>query len=81
MIAKHPRVNRIHFLKIGHMDEEDAAADHMAETGAGTLQNGRDVAQRLLRLRSTPSGTIPVRGSRPAWPDTNTRLPTTIPGE
>ena len=37
--------------ELGHVDEEDAAANDLAQARAGGLENGGDVAQRLFGLR------------------------------
>ena len=62
VVAEHPGVDAVHLLELGHVDEEDAAAHDVAEARARGLEDGRDVAQRLLGLRLHVVGQVAGAG-------------------
>ena len=50
MSAEHARVDRIHSRELPHVEEKDAAAQHVLEVGAGRFENGLDIPETLLGL-------------------------------
>src|SRR5262249_59308070 len=50
MLAEHSRVDGVHGLELTHVDEEDAAAQHVLEIGSGSAQDRLNVLQHLLGL-------------------------------
>ena len=51
MIAEDARVDRIHLLELGDVQQEHPAAQDVLEIGTGGLQNRADVGQALFGLR------------------------------
>ncbi|MFA6167409.1 MAG: ABC transporter permease [Gemmatimonadaceae bacterium] len=56
VIPEHSLVHGVHFLELRHVDEEDTAAKHVLQVGAGGLQDRLDVLETLFRLRGGIAG-------------------------
>ena len=74
-------VDLVHGGKVGDVGQVDRGLDDIGKRGAGSGQQGLDVGEGLLGLSLDASGSLPVAGSMPSWPDRNTMLPVWIPGE
>ena len=56
VVAEHPLVHGVHCHELRHVDEEDAAAQHMLQVAAGGLQDRLDVPEALLCLLGGVAG-------------------------
>lgn len=65
MIPEHPLVHGVHFLELRHVDEEDAAAQHVLQVGAGGLQDRLDVPEALFVCVAVSLALAPVAGFFP----------------
>lgn len=74
-------INLVHGGKVGDVGQVDRGLDDIGKGGAGGSQQGFDVSKGLLSLGLDASGSLPVAGSMPSWPDRNTMLPVWMPGE
>src|SRR6185503_12751871 len=69
MLAEHARVHRVHLLELVHVEEKDAATQHVLQVRPRRPENRADVPQALLGLRSgIAAGELSGRGIGGALP-------------